>query len=331
MSRAAVTLLSMWLGLNLLFSGGCASTVPADLAQRRTATSWVNDVSNRPADLRVMTFNLRRPVVFDGLNHWSFRAEAAAETIRAIRPDLIGTQECVAAQAESLAEALPDYRWIGAGRNTGRASGWGAGEMTAVFFRPDRLTLLGHGHFWFSDTPDRPGKRAWGAWWPRMATWAQLRDDRTGQAFYVFNAHLSAVSGNARRRSATLLREKMQHIAGDAPVVVLGDFNDGTDTQTYATLTEDGALRDSFRVVHPEPSKHEGTRHKFAGRTRGDRIDWVLASHELRPTAAGIVNQKLGGRWVSDHFPVVADLAWATPTLIAGAVQPGDEADLVSP
>ena len=319
MSRTIVTLLTMFLGLDLLLTGGCASSVPHDLAQKRTPTSWVSSASDQPADVRVMTFNLRRPVVFDGLNHWGFRKDTAAATINAIKPDVVGTQECVLAQAETLAGALPEYQWVGAGRNNGHRSG----EMTAVFFRTDRMTLIDHGHFWFCNTPDKPGKRAWGAWWPRMSTWAQLQDHRTGRSFFVFNAHLSAVSSRARRKSAAMLKTQIQLIAGDQPVVVLGDFNTGTDSTPYATLTADGQLQDAFRTVHPQPQKNESTHHKFRGKTKGERIDWVLATGQLRPTHAGIVNQKLGGRWVSDHFPVVADLAWdttpSTPTLMAGA------------
>lgn len=311
--------------LTLFHVVGCSTTVRQDLAQRRTTGSWVQHVSDRPADLRVMSFNVRRPVIFDGFNHWGFRKDAALDMIREVGPDLIGAQEVVAAQARDLEQGLPGYAWVGAGRNDGKDSG----EMTPVFFRTDRFTLLNHGHFWFADRTDRPGKRAWGAWWPRMATWVHLRDDRTGHDLFAFNAHFSAVSANARRRSAELLRAQIEGIAGRAPAVVLGDFNTDVDTTPYATLTQNHTLTDTFRTVHGGDEQQTGTRHKFMGTTGGPRIDWVLATPQLRPTAAGIVNQRVKGRFVSDHFPVVADLAWAspniaTPTLVAEATASPD-------
>lgn len=310
--------------LTLLHVVGCSTTVRQDLAQRRNASSWVNQVSNRPADLRVMSFNLRRPVVFDGFNNWGFRKNAALDMIHEVQPDLIGAQECVTAQARDLEKGLPGFAWVGVGRNDGKNSG----EMTPIFFQTERFTLLDHGHFWFADKTDKPGKRAWGAWWPRMATWVHLQDNHNGETLFAFNAHLSAVSSNARKRSAVLLREKIGEIAQGAPVVVLGDFNTGTDSKPYETMTQDGWFADSFRVIHADQTKNQGTRHKFMGGTNGPRIDWVLATRQLRPTAAGIVNQRIAGRFVSDHFPVVTDLAWNTgraPTLMAGAATRADQ------
>ena len=180
--------------------------------------------------------------------------------------------------------------------------------MTAVFYKADRFTLLDHGHFWFSERPERPGSRAWGAWWPRMCTWVELRDDRTGQSFFTFNAHLSSASANARQRSAELLRERVELLAHGSPVVVLGDFNTDADTGPHRTLTAGGTLTDTHQAVFPFRSDDENTRHRFLGYTRGERIDWVLASPDLTVVTAGILNQKINGQWVSDHFPVAAEL-----------------------
>src|SRR6059058_6207482 len=77
---------------------GCAAEHPIAVAR---ASSTVPAPENLPAapsiaarDLRVMSFNLRCPTVFDGVNYWSFRKELLVQTIRGFGPDVLGTQEC---------------------------------------------------------------------------------------------------------------------------------------------------------------------------------------------------------------------------------------------
>ena len=74
--------------------------------------------------LCVMTFNLRyaseRPP-----NAWPERRPVMAETIRKLAPDLIGTQEGLYAQLKDLAADLPEFEWIGLGREGGK---WGIEE-----------------------------------------------------------------------------------------------------------------------------------------------------------------------------------------------------------
>jgi len=66
-----------------------------------------------------MSFNLRVPFVLDTFNHWTFRKPLTAETIQDYSPDLLGTQECLAEMASYLRSELPDYNFIGVGREDG--------------------------------------------------------------------------------------------------------------------------------------------------------------------------------------------------------------------
>src|SRR5687768_17566799 len=86
--------------------------------------------------LDVMTFNLRyaSPVP---PNSWPQRRPVMRELIRKHAPDVIGTQEGVYAQLRDLAADLPEYDWIGLGRDGGSRS-----EFMAVFYRKDRLEPL---------------------------------------------------------------------------------------------------------------------------------------------------------------------------------------------
>jgi len=270
--------------------------------------------------MRVMSFNLRRPVFLDGANHWPHRKQRVVRLIESNQPDVIGMQECVAGQADYLALALPQYAIVGAGREDGARGG----EMCAVFYRRDRFTLRDRGHFWLSDTPDRPGSKSWGSMWTRMVTWVELTDRNTGEDFFLFNTHFSVASQHARESSAVLLAQRIAAIAGDAPVLVTGDFNDAADSRTHALLTTASPrlasavpLRDTFRAANPRVRDEPGTRHNFVGGTDGPRIDWVLSCDRFEVLAAGVLVQPVQKRYVSDHHPVFAVVKPRTPVLAA--------------
>ena len=87
------------------------------------------------ADLRVMSFNCRVSTLFDLHNTWGLRKGLLVDTIRNFGPDLLGTQEVLASQADYLREQLDGYSFVGVGRDDGRRRG----EMCGVFFRSDKF------------------------------------------------------------------------------------------------------------------------------------------------------------------------------------------------
>jgi len=299
------------LAVSAALLAGCGATggswAADDLPHTTLTATAVDDTR-----LHVMSFNVRTDVLIDAHNGWMFRRGMVGDTVRRSLPDVLGTQELTPSQAEDLAAALPEYGFIGAGRHDGRARG----EMCGLWYRRDRLSAGRRGHFWLSNDPADPGSKSWGASYPRMVTWAQLRDAKAGRDVFVFNTHFSHKSKRARKEAAELLRIAIQRIAGDAPVVVMGDFNDGEGSTAYTTLArgvgEDtrGPLYDTYRAVHPTRLRGEGTRHGFQGGRGGERIDWILACDAFRPLAAEIDYTNANGRYPSDHFPVHAVLRW---------------------
>ena len=249
--------------------------------------------------LRVMSFNVRVPVDADGPDRWEARRELMARTIRDARPDLIGTQELVKAQGDFLAERLPEYAWFGVGRR-----GDDSDEHMGVFYRKDAFTLLESGDFWLSDTPDVPGSISWGHPLPRMVTWGLFERKADGRRFYLFNTHFPYrdEDGPARTRAAKLIVRRLKQLPKGVPVIVTGDFNDVPASGAYRALTR--KLHDA-RVEAPS---HDGPGFTFPGFTgKGDkRIDWVLY-RGLRPRAVHTLDVNDGGRYPSDHFPVVVD------------------------
>jgi endonuclease/exonuclease/phosphatase family metal-dependent hydrolase len=263
--------------------------------------------------VRVMSFNIRYGTARDGENHWDRRKAFLAETVKAYGPDLLGTQETLASQRDYLAEQLPGYGVLAAGRDDGKEKG----EMAALFWREGRFEKLEGGHFWLSEAPDKPGSKGWDAALPRVATWVRLRDRKAPKAKPVLfiNTHFDHRGKKARVESARLLRERVNKLGEGCSVIVAGDFNAAEGSEPYLALfgkpgDKGPALVDAYRAAHPKRGKEEGTFSGFRADARGGaRIDWVGCSRDWSVKGAGIDRTAKGGRTPSDHFPVTAELS----------------------
>lgn len=253
----------------------------------------------------VVSFNVRVDTDADGGDRdWRRRRGDVAETLRRTDPDVVGLQEPLAHQFAYLREELPAYEWVGEGRRAGHA----AGEYGPVGYRASRFDRRDWSTFWLSETPEEAGSTAWGAAYPRTVTWAELDDDRTGETLYAFNTHLDHESERARRRGASLLRDRLDEVTGDAPAVVTGDMNCTADAAAYRVLTGDGSgsrreLRDARRVA----DDRGGPAFTFDG--FGDdppeRIDHVLVTDGVAVRKHRVVDRRDGAP-PSDHLPVRA-------------------------
>ena len=261
--------------------------------------------------LRVMTFNIRYGTANDRDNAWDRRKELLVETIRRFDPDLLGTQEVLALQADYLGQQLPGYTLLGVGRDDGKRRG----EFSAVLYKTERFEPLARGTFWLSETPDVPGSKSWDASLPRIATWAKLRDRAAGDRELCFlNTHWDHIGNRARTESGSIIRHWLDEHARGLPTIVTGDFNVHEDHAGLAAILAEGSdpmLGDVYRLLHAEPQGDEATAHGFSGRTRGRRIDFILTSPAFTPEAATIDHTERAGHYPSDHYPVSAVLRYA--------------------
>jgi endonuclease/exonuclease/phosphatase family metal-dependent hydrolase len=261
-----------------------------------------------PVSTRVMTYNIR----FDGPSDnplWSDRRTHMADQIAFLDPDLLGLQEALPHQVDWLAGRLPAYDHYGVGRDDGVV-----GESTTVFWRRDRYERVSTDTFWCSPTPQTPSK-GWDAAYPRTVTRVVLRDRRDGRVLDVRNTHFDHVGLVAREQCAIQIADMtpVEIDGARAEVVVMGDFNTGPDTAPYRRIVGAG-LRDA-RAISPVIFGPAGTFNAFdiANDNDGVAIDHVFVSSGLNVERFAVPTDSFGGRVISDHFPVVADLAPAAP------------------
>jgi endonuclease/exonuclease/phosphatase family metal-dependent hydrolase len=259
-------------------------------------------------DLRVMTFNVRYGEADDGINAWPHRRDLMVQVIRKEHPDILGTQELLKPQGDYLQQHLPGYAWFGMGRN-GNEIDKNDNEHMGVFYDTARLKVLKSGNFWFSDTPDKPGSIGAGQVMPRMVTWAEFQDLRSGRRFYYYDTHFpyqeGATADAARERCAERIRQRLAGLPASLPFILTGDFNTTPDSKAHAELT--GVLHDA-RTSAPRHEGPEGTYHGFTGHA-ADRIDWILY-RGVKADDERTITTHAGKVYPSDHFPVVADFSW---------------------
>lgn len=259
-----------------------------------------------PDDLTVMTFNLRY-ASYQGANAWPQRRPVTKSLIEQTRPDMIGTQEGVYQQIKDIAADLPEYDWIGTGRDSGSR-----GEFMAVFFRRDRFEPLEYDHYWLSDTPNVVASSTWGNSNRRMVTWVKFRDRPTKRDFYFINTHFDHQIQEAREKSAALVLDRVARLKTRLPVILVGDFNAVAGrNKAYDTLVNDAEFKDSW-LVAKERGPEINTFHNYGGpRPGSDRIDWILLRGPVDCLSTEVVAFQLAGQYPSDHFPVLARLKWA--------------------
>lgn len=254
--------------------------------------------------LKVMSFNLRYGTAPDGENHWEKRKPLALNRIQTFAPDLLGLQECRDdAQAQFIKENLPEYEFYGVRREGGIET---APEMAPLLFRRAAFEVVERGHFWLSETPDIVGSKSWNSTFARTVTWAKLLHRATGHTLIFLNTHFDyhppAIEGAARLLHGWLAQQT-------APLILTGDFNADKASAAHQLLADGNQLTDAYRQMHPNGDEHETTFHGF-GQTPELVIDWILISQHFQVVNAKVDRTRTGSLFPSDHYPVLAELAW---------------------
>lgn len=262
-------------------------------------------------ELTVATFNLKHDHIVWLPTHWSKRTEAVRQFFYEEKPDVVGTQELTLQTVMEMEALLPEYGWIGQGRNGGEK-----GEYCAVFFRKERFEWVDKGTFWLARDENRKGKRDWMAVLPRICTWVLLKEKNTGELLLVYNTHLDHISPLARRNGLKLIGKHIQRQGGRVPCILTGDFN-ATPGSGAIRVLEDldvqyGLFSGSSYNLFLN-AEGQRTYHGFRGKTIGKPFDYIFTSKEIEIMEAQIIQKKYDDRYPSDHFPIVMKISTGGP------------------
>lgn len=264
-----------------------------------------SDKDKKETALTVATFNLRMDTPKDSADAWPNRKEMVKGLIRFHDFDIFGTQEGFKHQLDGILE-LGNYSYIGVGRDDGKE----AGEHSAIFYKKDKYQVLESGDFWYSETPNVPGK-GWDAkCCNRICTWGKFKEVVSGKIFYFFNSHYDHQGKVARKESSFLLLKKIKEIAGNQNIVIAtGDFNARPDDEPIQILAKDGLLKDSYTLTQQPPYGTEGTTNSFNTQSSmKGRIDYIWVTEGVTVRKYAVLNEQQYGHFPSDHFPVMTQI-----------------------
>ena len=248
--------------------------------------------------LKVMSYNIRLGSAQDGTNSWSLRYTATGEMLADQKPDVFGVQEALEYQVRYI-EEMCGYESVGVGRENGKKEG----EHMSIFWNKKTVSMLKWGTFWLSETPEKPSK-GWDAECFRTATWALMKDKKTGKKFYFLNTHLDHKGTEAQKNGLKLIMEKIAQINPEGlPMVLTGDFNIEPSNPILADL--DTRMQNVRKIA--EKTDDHATYNGWG--KSSTMIDYIYVSgFSTYPEYQTITKRYEDRKFISDHYPIFARL-----------------------
>jgi len=250
--------------------------------------------------MKIVTFNIKIQDARDQENQFYVRYPSIVRKIREETPDIIGVQEMNETMEMLLRAALPEYDFLGAGREAGLK-----GERTSILCRRETITPYGYRMFWLSDTPDVIGSR-YGeqGHWPRICVAASIRHNQTGALMRIYNTHLDHKSDTARTKGLQLILKTIaQDQAGERlPVFLTGDMNFMPDKEQYKLFSDPS--------LYPMRVLTEGlksTCNHFNIKVWDEPIDYILTNAALPDFKISQWHNNEKGMPYSDHDAICAE------------------------
>ena len=245
-------------------------------------------------EMNVATFNVRvgrslqpgqeRPKrgIYSKYNGWDDRKGHLCDMVNFEAFDVFGVQEASYPQMRDMQERMPNYAYIGVGRDDGAQKG----EHCAIFYLKSKYKVLEQGNFWLSETPDVPSY-GWGAKYRRICTWGLFQNKKTKELFYFINTHVDW--GVASVNSANLIMEFVKTKCTKSDNIILtADFNATQDSKLYEIITSNG-FEDTY----------ESSKYRFAPTGTGQgfrinyythrRIDHIFVSKGIKSSRYGVL------------------------------------------
>ncbi|WP_158727894.1 MULTISPECIES: endonuclease/exonuclease/phosphatase family protein [unclassified Flavobacterium] len=254
--------------------------------------------------LKIMTYNIRLDIESDKENDWTHRKDFFNGQIQFYAPDIFGIQEAKPNQVLDIATALPQYSYVGIGRD-----GVGKGESSNIFYAKEIFKVIESKTFWLSATPESISM-GWDAACNRVCSYALLKNKQTNNMIWVFNTHLDHIGEEARTKGLELILSKIEKLnTNKYPVVLMGDFNSEPETERIIRLKK--IMNDAKSISKEKPFGPYGTFNNFKYNEASTHlIDYIFLSKSNAITVQkyAVLSDAKDLKYPSDHFPVFIEI-----------------------
>ena len=276
-----------------------------------STTNYIRTVEKEDNILRVVSFNVAAPwgSSFDGTASEE-RVNRFADYMKAVSPDLIGTQELNSEWLEKLGKLLPEYESYAVKR--GGDSDENTSEMNGIFWNKEVFTAIETKTFWLSQTPEKESRftftdengKTKEAGCNRICSYAILKDNNN-KKYAFLNTHLDNLSEEAKIFGAQLISDRIETIKaeyGDIKIILTGDFNQ----------TEGDAVKEVSKKLINTQLKNtvsKATYQEWGYRLTGNTpIDYIFTDSSQSCTDCGYLDDLSQG-YISDHYGIYSDMA----------------------
>ena len=261
--------------------------------------------SMKKSIISILDLNIRYLNDIDGLNVWDLRKEAFIQCLLNSYADVFFFQEITHTQYDYIDENLSSvYEFVGIYRDSTDKS-----EKCSISYNIFKYTLLDWGQFWLSSTPYIPGSNDFKNFFPRICTWAALKQIN-GLELMFFNIHLDHVNFDAHLPCINVFLEESEKILDKFPQIQFVFFGG------CFYCEEDDPVIYKIKSYNYKEVMIENTFHDFAGDAdrHWDYLFWKERNYDKNiQLKRAFVLKKEGTisetrkQYISDHYPCYAE------------------------
>ena len=279
-----------------------------------TVTMYVSSETPAPANLTLMSFNIR-----EGSN-WSSRKSPIVSMINGESPDIIGLQEVK--DLDMWDHMTEDHPWDYLRDNLSAYTGYRYSDKTnAILYKTSTVEMSDFGHFWLRDSYSSEGT-SWDGY-ERMALYATVREKASGRNFFYINTHfpMNNTDGGWAKCTALLESRIAALNTNNYPVILMGDFNcvigdacwDNIKTWMKNTrysadtiISEENQSLYTYNAFGDSSKARNKVDHIWVSKS-GINVDtYVTLTTAIRNYGGYTTN---GETFLSDHYPIIAHIS----------------------
>ena len=250
-----------------------------------------------------MTFNIRYDNPKDNLNWWEYRKSSVVQMFNFYSPEIIGIQEGLYHQLKYIKNSLPEYDYVGVGRDDGKTKG----EYAAIFYKKKKFRPISSQTYWLSETP-KVISIGWDASMERIVTFGEFQDKDTKESIFIYNCHFDHRGKLSRENSAKLILDILEKNEIEInKIIFMGDLNCIPDSKPIKILKS--KLEDSYEISLKKPYGPNGTSNGFnLDRLIERRIDYIFTKNIEVLEHRIIDDRRTNNLFISDHLPVITKI-----------------------
>lgn len=283
----------------------------ADGADAVITVSENENIALTTDSLTVMSYNVLYDMYYDDDKKLPRDMDALAEFIKSQSADVFGTQETMDEHKEAILKAMPNYDCY-----TGIKLKGGAEMSNMIFWNADKYKKVESGFQYLTETPFVESKIPESNSY-RGFSYVVLESLATHKQFMFVNVHITYRNADGKTNDDLTRYKQVQYLnkflkgnkCEGLPVILVGDFNSVPSSMTLTSVENVERFDRTANVAKTKGDMGgtlDGSQHTVRQNYVFDHI--FVTSDRITTEYYTAVDQKVNGRYPSDHLPVLAKL-----------------------